>query len=104
MKRIDKLTAAEKAELDKISMKDSDKWDSGECGTDPKKQHLVSKELETELNAKKVKKGVFLSLPEDLIDDLKDLARSDNLGYQTFIRYHLTRLVRAKKYGEKDAS
>lgn len=40
MRKILTLTQLERDELDKISLKDIDKWESGKLGTDPEKQHL----------------------------------------------------------------
>lgn len=94
--------------LEKISLSDSEikKWESGELGNDEEFAQVVTiKEIQNIINdsAKEKLRLISIRLPVSLIEDLKEIAGGENLGYQTLIKIVLQRFVDAefrKKYNQ----
>ncbi len=77
------------------SAEDGDAWDRKELGAEPSHAARAPAELEAEINESLHRKRMIaIRLPQSLIDALKDLAASDSIGYQTYIRQVLARHVR----------
>lgn len=73
---------------------DSEKWESGELGQDPKFAQIVSEKEQQELENALELVPITLRLQKKLVEDLKRLSASDGLGYQPFVRQILTQYVR----------
>lgn len=68
-------------------------WESGELGNDERYVRRASKELEKELDDSLGTQAISIRLPKELIQDLKFLAKYNDMGYQPLIRQVLTRFV-----------
>ncbi|MEO9204912.1 MAG: hypothetical protein ABI296_04250 [Gammaproteobacteria bacterium] len=74
-----------------------DAWENGELGATETFVRRASSEREKALDEKLELQIISIRLQRSLIDDLKDLAGEDGLGYQPYIRQVLTQHVRGEK-------
>lgn len=74
-----------------------DAWDSRELGASESFVRKSSIEIEKSLDDKLNLQIISIRLQKDLIEDLKNLAGEDGLGYQPYIRQVLTHHVRNEK-------
>lgn len=74
-----------------------DTWDNRELGASESFVRKVSAAQEQSLDDKMGLQIISIRLQKSLIDDLKDLAGEDGLGYQPYIRQLLTQHVRNEK-------
>jgi predicted DNA binding CopG/RHH family protein len=74
-----------------------DAWENRELGATESFVRKASTEHEKSLDDKMDLQIVSIRLQKSLIDDLKDLAGEDGLGYQPYIRQLLTHHVRNEK-------
>jgi len=74
-----------------------DVWESRELGATESFVRKASAEHEKSLDEKLDLQIISIRLQKSLIDDLKDLAGEDGLGYQPYIRQVLTHHVRNEK-------
>lgn len=74
-----------------------DAWENGELGAIESFVRKASTEHEKSLDDKMDLQIVSIRLQKSLIDDLKELAGEDGLGYQPYIRQLLTHHVRNEK-------
>ena len=75
----------------------ADKWESGELGRSIEHVGVVSATNELEMDEALGLQLVSVRLQKSLIKDLKELARSEGLGYQPYLRQILTKHVRSQK-------
>lgn len=71
-----------------------DKWDNRELGASEKHVRKASHSREKELDDRLGMQSISIRLQKCLIDDLKQLAEEDGIGYQPYVRQLLTRHVR----------
>lgn len=76
---------------------EDDSWDNREFGATEKYVRRVSREREKAVDEKLGLQIISIRLQKNLIDDLKELAAEDGLGYQPYIRRLLTQHVRNEK-------
>lgn len=76
---------------------DDDPWDTRELGSDEVFARKTSKENEKGLDDKLGLQIISIRLQKSLIDELKELAGEDGLGYQPYIRQVLSHHVRNEK-------
>lgn len=95
--RIRKPTKKQIETWEKWSKEDGDKWENGQLGRSKVHTQKTPPKLEKELNELKKNKLISIKLPQDLINDLKNLAEQDNIGYQTLIKQVLSRYVSAQQ-------
>lgn len=74
-----------------------DAWENRELGSTETFVRKVSQEEEKLLDEKLGLQIISIRLQKSLINDLKDLAGEDGLGYQPYIRQILTQYVRNEK-------
>ena len=72
-------------------------WDDRELGATESFVRKASPEHEKSLDDKLDLQIISIRLQKSLIEDLKDLAGEDGLGYQPYIRQVLTHHVRNEK-------
>jgi len=72
-------------------------WDNRELGATESFVRKASPEHEKSLDDKLDLQIISIRLQKSLIEDLKDLAGEDGLGYQPYIRQILTHHVRNEK-------
>ena len=72
-------------------------WDNRELGATESFVRRASPEHEKSLDDKLDLQIISIRLQKSLIEDLKDLAGEDGLGYQPYIRQILTHHVRNEK-------
>lgn len=74
----------------------TEQWENGTLGRD---EHYVKKSGRTRqsLDEKLALKAISIRLPEELIQDLKDIAQINDIGYQPLIKQILHRFVDAEK-------
>ena len=72
-------------------------WDNRELGATESFVRKASPEHEKSLDDKLNLQIISIRLQKSLIEDLKDLAGDDGLGYQPYIRQILTQHVRNEK-------
>jgi len=78
----------------KIHSDSEDTWDNRELGATESFVRKASTDHEKSLDDKLNLQVISIRLQKDLIDELKDLAGEDGLGYQPYIRQVLTHHVR----------
>ena len=79
------------------------RWENRELGATEAFARKVSSRREKAVDEKLGLQIISIRLQKSLIDDLKDLAGEDGLGYQPYIRQILTQYVRnGKRKREKD--
>jgi predicted DNA binding CopG/RHH family protein len=76
---------------------DETTWDSRELGATEAFVRKASPEHEKDLDDKLDLQIISIRLQKHLIDDLKELAAEDGLGYQPYMRQVLTHHVRTEK-------
>ena len=74
-----------------------DAWENRELGATESFVRKSSSSREKALDDKTGLQIISIRLQKNLIDDLKDLASEDGLGYQPYIRQLLTQHVRNEK-------
>ncbi|EKD54770.1 MAG: hypothetical protein ACD_60C00045G0009 [uncultured bacterium] len=72
-------------------------WENHELGSTEGFVRKVSSEREKALDKKLELQIISIRLQKSLIEDLKDLAGEDGLGYQPYIRQVLRQYVRNEK-------
>ena len=72
-------------------------WENRELGATESFVRKVSPEREKALDEKLALQIISIRLQKNLIDDRKELAGEDGLGYQPYIRQLLTQHVRNEK-------
>lgn len=72
-------------------------WENRELGATEEYVRKASPEREKALDEKLELQIISIRLQKGLIDDLKDLAGEDGLGYQPYVRRVLTQHVRSEK-------
>ena len=77
--------------------KDSEKWESRELGASKEHAIKVSKEVHDEITGALGLQLISIRLQKKLIEDLKFIAKANDLGYQPMIRDLLNRFVKAEK-------
>jgi uncharacterized protein (DUF4415 family) len=88
--------------------KEIEKWDSRELGADEKyaKRAVLEKSYMEAIDGGKEDKPnsrmqlISIRLPETLIQDLKNIGKKEELGYQTLIREIMKRFVAAEQRKE----
>jgi predicted DNA binding CopG/RHH family protein len=79
----------------KITRKKSEKaWDERELGASKEYVRKASPEREKKLDEDLGLQTISIRLQKSLIENLKDLAKEDGIGYQPFMRQILMRYVR----------
>ncbi len=81
--------------MDKIRGTD-EAWESGALGRDENFVRRVTLD-EDALDEAVGLKSISIRMPAGLIDDLKDIAKINGLGYQPLMKQVLTRFVEAEK-------
>jgi len=74
-----------------------DAWDNREVGAEEKFVRKVSPERDKAVDEKLGLQIISVRLQKSLIDDLKELAAENGLGYQPYLRQVLTKHVREEK-------
>lgn len=74
-----------------------DAWDNRELGASEKHVRKASLAREKALDEAMGLQSISIRLQKALIDDLKDLAAHDGIGYQPYVRQILMRHVRREK-------
>src|SRR5579883_492423 len=69
-------------------------WENRTLGATEKFARKASKKHEEKLDDKLGLQSISIRLQKNLIDDLKEIAKEDGLGYQPYIRQILTQHVR----------
>ena len=72
-------------------------WENRKLGATEKFARKVSSKREKALDEKLKLQIISIRLQKSLVDDLKDLAGEDGLGYQPYMRQVLTQHVRNEK-------
>ncbi len=78
----------------------TDRWESRELGTSNDSVHVVSEQLSQEIDQALELQLISIRLQKKLIEDLKNIAIEEGIGYQPLIRQALTRFVREHKHSE----
>lgn len=73
---------------------DTELWESKELGASPEHARRVSPEKSKEIDDALGLQAISIRLQKELVEQLKELARRDGIGYQPYIRQLLTRHVR----------
>lgn len=73
---------------------DVELWETKKLGADPKYARRVSAEEDKALDDSLGLQAISIRLQKDLLEQLKNLAKTEGLGYQPFIRQILTRYAR----------
>ena len=74
-----------------------DAWENRDLGATESFVRKAPAEYEQSLDDKMGLQIISIRLQKSLIDDLKELAREDGLGYQPYIRQLLTQHVRNER-------
>jgi predicted DNA binding CopG/RHH family protein len=78
-------------------LEDVELWETKQLGADPKYARRVSREKEQEIDDSLGLQAISIRLQKELVDQIKELARQDGIGYQPYIRQLLTRHVMASR-------
>lgn len=73
---------------------DSGKWENGELGQSAAYATRVSKDIDEAIDNTLGLVPITTRLQKTLVDELKDLAREQGIGYQPYIRQILTQYVK----------
>jgi len=76
---------------------DADKWESGELGASEAHVKKAPPEAEKSVDDSLGLQLVSIRLQKALIEDLKNMAKEEGLGYQPYLRQILTKHVKAAK-------
>ena len=74
-----------------------DRWENRELGASESFVRKVSPKREKALEEKLGLQIISIRLQKNLVDDLKDFAGENGLGYQPYVRQLLTQHVRSEK-------
>ncbi len=77
-------------------LEDVELWETKQLGADPKHARRVSPEKSQEIDESLGLQAISIRLQRELVEQIKELARQDGIGYQPYIRQLLTRHVREK--------
>jgi hypothetical protein len=83
-------------------LEDVEMWETKQLGADPKYARRVSREKEQEIDDSLGLQAISIRLQKELVEQIKDLARQDGIGYQPYIRQLLTRHVRESAAAAQD--
>ena len=73
---------------------DTELWESKQLGASPQHARRVSPEKSKEIDDALGLQAISIRLQKELVEQLKELARRDGIGYQPYIRQLLTRHAR----------
>lgn len=76
---------------------DVDQWENRELGADPKHTRRARRGRSADVDAKLGLKMISIRLQEELIDDFKQFAAEDGIGYQPLIRRLLNCYAEARR-------
>ena len=76
---------------------DAEKWENRDLGASAEHAKPAPKEVSEQIDDSLGLVPLSMRLQKSLIDDLKELAKEQGLGYQPFIRQILTKHVKAAK-------
>ncbi len=76
---------------------DSDRWESGELGTDENSVRVSDQGTEARVDEGLGLQMISMRLPKDAVEQFKVLAKEQGLGYQPFIRQILMNYLRDSK-------
>ena len=95
-----KISKKRETEIEKMLEDDGDEslWDERKRGNDPKH----AKPAPPEYAKHKSSMGASVRMPLKMVKDLKKIAESDGLPYQTLIKHILTKYLRER--GKNDAA
>ncbi len=79
---------------------DTELWESKQLGASAEHARRVSPEKSKEIDDALGLQAISIRLQKELVEQLKELARQDGIGYQPYIRQLLTRHAR-EAYGKK---
>ena len=80
---------------------DEEKWEKSELGASEKHVRKVSTERENNVDDALDLQVISIRLQKELIENLKNLAKNEGIGYQPLIRQVLTRYVRDNLQGQR---
>ncbi|HMX46144.1 MAG TPA: CopG family antitoxin [Candidatus Obscuribacter sp.] len=75
-------------------LEDVELWETKQLGADPKYARPVSREKCKEIDDSLGLQAISIRLQKELVEQIKELAKRDGIGYQPYIRQLLTRHVR----------
>lgn len=81
---------------DMHSTDDSELWENGDLGASEEFVKKVSDEKEKSVDDKLGLQVISIRLQKELITTLKEIAKTEGLGYQPYIRQILTKHVNSK--------
>lgn len=73
---------------------DTELWETKQLGADPKYAQRISRAEDKAIDDSLGLQAISLRLQKELLEQLKELARRDGIGYQPYIRQLLTRHAR----------
>ena len=83
-------------------VKRKDAWDNRELGASEEHVRKASPAREKALDDRLGLQTISIRLQKSLIDDLKELAEEDGIGYQPFVRQILMRHVRQVRHERRE--
>lgn len=75
---------------------DEAKWDNRELGADEEFAKRASPEREKRINESLGLHSISIRLPIEIIEQLKDFAHEDGIGYQPLMRQVITKYARER--------
>jgi predicted DNA binding CopG/RHH family protein len=97
------MSKQRKSNLDKYS-DDAELWESKKLGADPRYARRVSDAYAKEIDESLGLQAISIRLQIELVEQLKELAKRDGIGYQPYIRQILTRHVRQARKRARDTA
>jgi hypothetical protein len=76
---------------------DTDLWENRQLGASEKHARRVSPDRERAVDDALGLQPITIRLQKELVDELKELAKSEGIGYQPYVRQILTRFVRDRR-------
>jgi hypothetical protein len=73
---------------------DVELWETKQLGADPQFARRVSPEKAQEIDDSLGLQAISIRLQKELVEQIKELAKQDGIGYQPYIRQVLTRHIR----------
>jgi predicted DNA binding CopG/RHH family protein len=80
---------------------DTELWENRELGASEEYVRRVSKDRQRAFDDALGLQPITIRLQKELVDELKELAKSEGLGYQPYVRQILTCFVREKQEKRK---
>lgn len=71
-------------------------WENGDLGRSAEHANVVNKDIAEAIDSSMGLKSISLRLQESLIEDLKNIAKVNGMGYQPLIRTVLTRFAESE--------